>query len=77
MNAKEAREKALSITGDLESKQYETIKKRIQQKVDIGQLSASFDLTLYPAVKIKLEAEGYKISTFNERMEGTTTNIKW
>jgi len=77
MNAKEAREKALQITGDKEKSQYNSIKERIEVAVDKGELSAHYFSSLMPAVNKKLIDEGYKISSYFDQREGTMVTIKW
>jgi len=77
MNAKEAREKSLQITGDKEKNQYEEIKKIIAKTVDNGGLHCQYYSPLKPAVKIQLETEGYGISEFHCQKDGTTVTIKW
>jgi len=77
MNAKEARERSLKITGNQEKKNYEEIKNRISQAADSGVLYCNYYKTIMPAVKIKLESEGYKITSVFDQRDGTTVTINW
>ncbi len=77
MDAKEARRKSLEITGYAEKKQYTDIKADITLKVDSGKMSCYFYKSIMPSVKIKLEGEGYKISSYDDQREGTTVTISW
>jgi len=77
MNAKEAREKSLRITGDKEKSQYNSIKARIEVAVDKGELSANYFSSLMPAVNKKLLEEGYEVSSYFDLRDGTTVTIKW
>jgi hypothetical protein len=77
MNAKEARKKALEITGETEKKNYAEIKQKIALAVDRGELSCHYYKTIMPAVRIKLVEEGYKITSAFDQREGTTVTIDW
>ena len=77
MNAKEAREKALTITGDNEKKQYDAIQLVIGLAADEGKLKTHTYVPLFPSVKLKLEEEGYSISEFFDQRDGTTVTINW
>lgn len=77
MNAKEAREKSLQITGDKEKNQYDDIQKRIINAVNTGQLSLYYYSELMPAVTRKLQEEGYKVERDFDQREGVTIKISW
>jgi len=77
MNAKEARERSLKITGNQEKKNYEEIKNRISQAADTGALYCNYYAPIMPSVKRKLEEEGYKISEFHDQRDGDTITINW
>jgi len=77
MNAKEAREKSLRITGEAERTQYQEIKQKINRETDSGNLTCKYFKSLMPAVKLKLEEEGFNISVFFEQRDGTIVTISW
>ena len=77
MDAKEARRRALDITGAKEKQQYADIKAIIEVSVDEGKLQCHAYKSIMPAVAIKLESEGYKIKTFSDQRDGTTVTISW
>lgn len=77
MDAKEARKKSLEITGKAERSQYDFIKSEIALAVgDQGKLECYTYKYILPAVKAKLEAEGFNISSNSFRNELTNT-ISW
>jgi len=76
MNAKEARKRALEITGVKEREQYDSIKAVIENAVDEGKLNYSSSFHIMPAVRKKLDDEGYKIKTESHRNE-TYNIISW
>jgi hypothetical protein len=77
MNAKEAREKALDITGAKEKEQYSAIKTVISIAVDNGELSVHTYTPLLASVRRKLEKEGYTVNSYYDQRDGTTNTISW
>ena len=77
MNAREARQKSLSITGTAEKRQYAEIKNKISTSVDSGKLSCHYYKTIMLAVQLKLEAEGYNVASHFDQRDGTTITISW
>lgn len=77
MDAKEARKRALKITGDKEKEQYHSIKMVISISVDEGKLSATTYTPLMSAVKRKLEEEGFRVNVYSDQRDGTTNTISW
>lgn len=77
MDAKEARKKALSITGKKERDQYDALKTVIELAVDKGELFARTYTPIMPSVKRKLEEEGYDVEEHYDQRDGTTNTISW
>ena len=76
MNAKEARERSLSITEGSSRKQYDKIQIEIEKAVRLGKFETYYYEFLLPAVDQKLREEGYKVQEFSSRGE-TTVTISW
>ena len=77
MDAKEARRRALSITGDKEKEQYEAIKTVIGITVFRGELFTRTYTTILPSVKRKLEEEGYEVEIQSDQRDGIVNVISW
>ena len=77
MNAKEAREKALSVNNTRNKNQYDSIKKTINDAVEDGELSCYWYDSIRNVVQQKLENEGYKFSEYSSQKDGTTVTITW
>lgn len=77
MNAKEAREKATSVTEGINANQYKDVKKKIEEAVYRGQLSCNYYDSLNNAVIEKLRSEGYKVDSYYDQRDGSTISISW
>jgi predicted ribonuclease YlaK len=78
MNAKEAREQALSMSNEHVNAQYVIVKKRIEASVKASNLSCSItDMTLKDAVRQQLEREGFKVASFHDQRDGSWIVISW
>ena len=78
MNAKEARNRAMSINTTLLKEQYDKIKQSVAKAVETGKLGVTLSLTLYTGVRVQLKEEGFTISEYrgDQRNEATAT-INW
>ena len=76
MDAKEAREKSLSIKIGKQKIQYESIQKKIAKAVEDGYFLCYCYDPLLPAVEEQLQQEGFKIESNFDRNE-TTITISW
>lgn len=78
MTAAEARATALEITNRDDSSQYTAIKKLIMQEASNGNLDCwVYNIPIRPAVKDKLEDEGYTVGPNESDRGETMTKIKW
>lgn len=78
MNAKQAREQALSITNNKNAIEYATIKESIKYAVECGDLECTFFHSIGNSVKEQLTSEGYIISSSSDPREGSVmTTVKW
>lgn len=76
MNAKEARQKAMEITGETEKRQLKLVYNQIGESVDKGKLECNVYYSLLPAVDAQLKRDGYKTNYSSHRNE-SMTNISW
>lgn len=76
MNAKEARIKAMGITGESEKRQLKLVYLAIGAAVDKGKLECHVYYSLMPAVEVALRNDGYKTEYSSHRNE-SMTNISW
>jgi len=81
MNAKEAREQALSVNHgigkSLNQNQYDAVHKSIAMAVDKGEFETYYYSTLTPAVISILQEEGFEVEEWYEQREGILVTIKW
>ena len=77
MNAKEAREKAMSIETGIIKIQYEEIMERIKEAVEKGSFSAYYFESIIPAVNIKLEEDGFTVTSSSDLRNEITYVISW
>lgn len=76
MNAQEARALAKGISSEAAKTQYEDIKKKIRDRARNEHLCAYWYDNLKTSVRLKLEEEGFKITSDFTRNE-TTITISW
>lgn len=77
MTAKEAREKASSITTSQNSKIMEDIRSGIAKAVTNGKFSIYYYNSLPNAISDHLKSEGYTVDEFFDQRDGTTITISW
>ncbi len=77
MNAKEARDKALSINTSESQKQYQDVMKSISNAVNKGQYQCWHYGTINLDLKKKLEDDGYIVGDTTSDRNGLETNIIW
>ena len=77
MNAKEARERANSLTNTKAEKQYNEIQRLIEDAVKRSTFETYYYESLLPAVHTKLVNEGFDISDYFDQRDGTTVTISW
>jgi hypothetical protein len=78
MTAAEARAIALEATNRDDSSQYTTIKNMIMEEAGNGNLACwIYNTSIRPAVKAKLEVEGYEVGPTESDRGETLTQIKW
>lgn len=76
MNAKEAREKTLEITGLAEKNQLDNIYNLIKEAAYLGKFEIYYSNGLLPAVEVAMRNDGYKTEYSSYRNESRTT-ISW
>lgn len=82
MNAKEAKQKALTVNTASENSQYAKIMEKIKQNSDLGLYQTIlYDKTIRDDVKHKLIEEGYKVEIVSPISRGATrfetVKISW
>lgn len=77
MDAKEARKRALEITGEKEKEQLELIESYIEDAVNEGKMNCSIPEFIMPAVKSKLLGRGYEVQRPETHRNETTVVISW
>ena len=77
MDAKTAREQALSITEGKAHIQYTNVMDCIKSAVNHGKFEARFYSIILPAVRMKLKQDGYTIEIINDQRDGITVIISW
>ena len=77
MNAKEAKQKALSINIETENSQYAKIISMISNAVSVGEYEIWFYESIKEDVKSKLIEQGYDVGKKQFGINETMTKIKW
>ena len=80
MNAKEARQKALSINEGRNKLQYQKVVELIEKAVEDGKFEVNFYLgntSLTSGVDAKLKEDGFKVTSYSDQRDWTTITIRW
>jgi hypothetical protein len=75
--AKEAREKATSITNQINQRQLGRVHELVSTAVSTGKLETWLDVVLNESVTKHLESLGYKITSNSDGRNGNNTKISW
>jgi hypothetical protein len=77
MNAKEAREKAISLNLRANNSQLEAVNKAIQSAVEEGKFTAYYHEGLNDVVVAELRRRDFKVSEYSDHRDGITITISW
>lgn len=77
MTAKEAKQKAISLNAETNSKQLRDVYKAIEKAAAEGLFHTYFYERLTNTVEAALLTEGYKVTQFPDQRDGVTVTISW